>query len=572
MLGPPTEGADGHAVGDRLAELDRLAPQLLSKGRVDIAVGPELGELLGLEFRDHPWAKLVVATALNDLRDDRAEVWLADGLRSFMRQQDKKGMGYAEWTLGNRALGGGQLEEAAQWYKLARGHLDSECQVDAACLAHLGLEAYQRGELRQAIAITEEALALTRMRGSRRYEGVACLYLAFFAVATGAFGRADTLLTVAEEAFRELTDPYERYEFPLILAGQGVVAALRGQADHADERFALALKTASEIKVSWYVAITLVLRAEFTAWVQPTRSLADARNGLEQLITWGDVWWQTWALRAQGVAARETGDLEASVQVLRHLLARDLNPMERGVALLALGETIVRTDHPGEAVPVLNEARGLLEPLGARYWVVRCWIALAEVGPRRAERRRRALALADDDLAYRHLLIGRSTLRITMLGDAAVWLGNERLRFPTHKAELAIFALALAGSAGMHEDVLLDRLWHGAPADRARGRLRTLLWQIRRVLGREAWRLERRGDTIRLDLGGVEVDVLVARCRASSILVHTSDNVDVASARRLVEELSQPFMHGWQYEDWVEAEARYNAGLAARIRGSVDLR
>lgn len=548
----------------RLAELDERAATLLGGGRADVALADDLEELLRLDLRGHPWAKLVMAAALNDLRDERCDALLLSSLRSFQRRHDRRGVGFAQTLTGAVALGRGRLNEAAHWFQLSRESLQEECLMDAANLAHLGLCAYQRGELQEAVAITEEGLAVARIRGARRYEGLACLYLSFFALITGAFSRADTLFGVAEETYLELPDPFERFELPLILAGRAVLATLRGQHERAEGDFTAAITLAEQIKVPWYVAITRVLRAQFTAASHPARSLSDARYGLEQLVAMDDVWWQTWALRAQGTAAREAGDLQASVQVLTRLLTRDLNPLERGLTLLALGETLVHTDHPDQAVSPLEQARALLEPVGARYWIVRCWIVLAEAGPPRAQRRKRALALADDDPAYRHLLAGNSRLRIAVLGDAGVWAGSQRLHFPTHNAELAVLSLALAGSGGLHEEELIERLWPQAPADRGRARLRTVLWQARQTLGREAWRLDRRGQRIYLNLDSATFDLLAARTQAVGLLAQPVEELDAEEVRTVIATLAQPLLVGWQYEAWVEVAAERNAEL---VRG-----
>jgi len=549
-----------------LQELEGQAIALLSGGRADIAVGPDLDELLRLDLRGRPWAELVVAGALVDRRDDRADALLDSCQRGFSRSNDHQGIGYAEFVKGNWFLINRDLDKVAACYERSREYLGTDCPVNAARLAQIGLLAYDRGELPQAIAITEEALASARLCNSRRYEGEACLYLAFFSLITGAFDRADSLLEVAEVVHRELEDPLERVELPLVLGARGVLAALRGQVDRAEDAFAAALATADGLQAPSMAAIPRILRAEFMAVDHPTRSLADARQALDQLGTGETAWWRTWALRAQAVAAREAGDIVTSVHLLRNLHQDPvLNPLERGLTLLALGETLVRTNRPDEAAGPLKEALGLLQPLGARYVVVRCLMALAEAGPPRTERRRQALALVDDDPAYRQLLAGRSILRISMLGDAGIWYGEQRLRFPTRKAELAMYALALV-PGGLHEEVLIDWLWGEAPVDRLRARLRTLLWQVRRTLGREAWRLVRRGRSINLDITDVMVDVIEIRREAESVLALPRAQVQVSDIERLIAQLTQPLLIGWQYEPWVESETEGNTKLIARLR------
>lgn len=547
-----------------LAELNRKAIPLLSGGRPDVAVGSQLDQLLALDLCDHPWAQLVVAAALNDLRDDRCLAYTHASLQSFERVQNLQGQGYAHSVLGYIALGRGRLIEAAEWLQRSRKNLKEESPANAINLAHIGLGAYQRGELREAVAITQEALALARIQRARRAEGVACLYLSFFGVITGDFKRVEMLLQVAEDTYLELTDPLERFEYPLVLAGRGVLEALRGQAELAERDFEAALAAASDVDVPWYAAIARTLRAEFTAHNHATRSLADSRNSLEQLVALNDAWWQTWALRAQGTAARAAGDIETSIHILRRVLTTELNPLENGLTLLALGESLLLTDRPSDAVAHLEKALGILDGLGARYWAVRCWLALSRSQPLRSEGRRKAEALSDDDPAYRRLFDEVSHLRICVLDETGVWRGSRRVTFQTRNAELALYSLALAGARGLHEEVLMERLWPGAPADRARARLRTVLWQIRQGLDEESHRLVRDRQSVRLHLDGVVFDLAALRQRAAALL--GGPPVDKEEAREVADRLAQPILTAWQYEPWVEAEVERNLEYCSRLR------
>lgn len=560
-----TSGTATGAGAARLSELETGAERLLSVGRPDLEVLADLDQLLILDFADHRWARLVVAAALTDVRDERAAAWLAESLAAFEMSGDARGIGFACFITGHHHLNGGRLVIAAEWYQRSRQHLQAECAVDAADLAHSGLGAYQRGELAEAIAITDEALALARLRGIRRYEGLACMYLAFFLLTSGSFGRVDNLLDEAEATYLEMADPTERYELPLVLAARGVLKALRGQSDQSDEQFAAALEAARTVQEPWFVAIVQSLRAEFTARVHPTRSVADARLALEQLVAMGDAWWQTWAIRAGAVAARESGHLETSRHVLEQLLQRELNPLERGLTLLALAETMMRTDQPARAVEPVEAALGLLEPLGAWYWVARCYMVLAKAGPPGGSARQRAATLVNGDLAYQHLLAGPSALSVKLLGDAGVWQDSERLPFPTRRAELAVLSLALAGTGGLHQEELIERLWPEAPADRAGGRLRNVLWQMRRTLGREDWRLQRHHERLLLELPAGQVDVLDLRVRAEALLA--AEVPDAAGLRLVLEALSEPLLVNWQYEAWVEAEGEHNQQLVRRLEG-----
>lgn len=150
-------------------------------------------------------------------------------------------------------------------------------------------------------------------------------------------------------------------------------------------------------------------------------------------------------------------------------------------------------------------------------------------------------------------------LRIDLLGDAGIWHGERRLRFPTHRAELAVCCLALAAPGGLHQEVLVERLWPSAPADRGAARLRTLLWQVRRTLGADAWRIQRRAQRVVLELEGASVDVVQARDTAEALLV--APRQDLEALRAAAKTLSLPILVGWCFEPWVEAEQARNAEL-----------
>lgn len=158
-----------------------------------------------------------------------------------------------------------------------------------------------------------------------------------------------------------------------------------------------------------------------------------------------------------------------------------------------------------------------------------------------------------------------ATLRICLLGDAGVWLGEDRLVFLTHRAELAVFCLALAGPAGLHREVLVERLWPGAPADKGRQRLRTLLWQVRVAFGEDAWRLSRHQQIVRLAIDGDVVDLVVARRRAMDIL-RQNDSTNSTEIDDIVADLGQQLLPNWQYQAWVEVEAERNSALVARLQ------
>lgn len=93
-----------------------------------------------------------------------------------------------------------------------------------------------------------------------------------------------------------------------------------------------------------------------------------------------------------------------------------------------------------------------------------------------------------------------SALFISVLEPPSVELYGQRVHFPTRHAELAVYLLALSGEEGLFDDYLGRWLWPKAPEGRWRPRLRTLLWQVREAFDDQAWRVQRRGPVLALDL------------------------------------------------------------------------
>jgi hypothetical protein len=101
--------------------------------------------------------------------------------------------------------------------------------------------------------------------------------------------------------------------------------------------------------------------------------------------------------------------------------------------------------------------------------------------------------------AYR-LVRGLSSLEIEVLGAGRVLVAGTAATFTSTQAFLVLAALALAPRGTLHWEVLVNRLWPDASAERGRASLRAALWEARRALGPEGWRVQRKGDLLVLDL------------------------------------------------------------------------
>lgn len=493
-----------------LDALDRLAPSYLGGGRPDLVLQPHIDKIVRIPFRGHPWSQLLVAAVLWDIRRDDPSIprLVESASRAFTRRRDLGGLGYVAHVRGNFALGRGQLQDAAFWWEQARHVLGEDAPSSEMNIAFLALGAYQRGDLRAATKLAEEALALARLRGHRRGEGLALVFVAFFALTSGAFSRAESALALAEQAWSDLPATEDATDLPLLHGARGVLLALRGHEAAAEDAFNAGLEASTTVSNPWHGAIALASRAELLVRRDPARSLADARTARDTFERLGDEWFNVWALRAEGVAIRECGDAAAGETMLRDLLSTGLDAIERARTQLALGETLIGRGARAEAVPLLREGFAAAERLGLRYWqaCTAALLATAEPGKTAYWHRRVQALTVKGEPAYEAILVRPGRFAVKLAGPTEIAVDGAPLRFLTRRAELLVKALAEAGRPGLQADELLERLWPEVRADVGRHRLRTALWEARRVLGVEAWRLSREGDRVALDLTGALLD------------------------------------------------------------------
>lgn len=484
-------------------------------------------------------------------------------MRSFRRLGDRPGQGAVSLVRGNRAYGRGRLREAVAWWRRARDLLGEGGPALELTLAHLSLEAYQRGDLRAGASTAEEAAALARHRSNHEAEAVAEIYRAMFALYSGAFALGEEALARSDAALERFPAGSQQVERPLVFAGRGVLYSLREAHYAADECFAQALRLAQANGIPWFEAVTRALRAEFLASLDPARSLDDGKRGTAFFSSTGEEWWWCWAVRAQAIAARHTMNLDTSEDLLRRVLARDQNDLERGRTLLELGATLLAAGDRSSAADRLEAARRLLEPSGANFWLARVLVTQAQMDPARgAELRRRAFALAPEADPAWIALLSSGSLEVHVLGEPSVAVNGRRIGFRSRHAELIVYLLALAGARGLDAEALAERLWPGRGSERSAQRLRSVIWEARRALGSEGWRLTRRTGRWVLEPTGVRVDLAEDRERASAALA----TGDAELAREALGALSRPLLPAWTYEDWVRDEARDVQRLTDALR------
>jgi tetratricopeptide (TPR) repeat protein len=524
----------------------------------------ERQHLARLNFGGHPWARLLVACTLwdADCTDVRAREHAVGALQEFQRQGDGRGEGYSCFVLGSWAVTDGEINASGHWWEKARQLLGAASPANEITLAHRGLAAYADGNLTLAIAMAEESAALARLRGRPREEATALVNVGFFRLWSGDFRQALTALQTAEDAFDEVADPFDRYERPLCFAARGVLWALRGEGERAEADFDRGLQAARQVKEPWYEAIVRTLRAEFTAAADPRRARQDALWALTELDRRGEHWWRVWAAQAAGVAALEAGMYTAAETALRDVLDHDQAPLERARTLLLLGETLLRAGDSAESVALLRSAADTFEATGASYWAARAYARLASAEPTlAADWMARAKRAGTSDPAFRKLLLRTSQLRLAAFGPGRVLYGGQELRFHTDNATRAIFLLALAGPHGMHVEQLAEHLWSDrVERSRLLGRIRTLLWDARRGLGPEAWRLQRRSTLVALDLTGVGFDLVDLRDAARA-----SSHKPTREPQALARQLRRPVLTRWAYDAWVVKQQDINERLVNQL-------
>lgn len=548
------------AARQRLHELAGSALEILTKDRPGAAVDDLAVVLEAADPEASPWGTLVVAVALGDERpDDPAAATLIDAVHSrFEALGDRRGQGFAVWAKATLALGRGRLAELADLAIEAGRLLADDEAFPTTVLTDQSIAAYSAGSADDAVVLAERALALARSRNEKRSEVVALIYLAFFSLWNGAFTRVETLLDSAEAAYEPSRDRH--HEFPMIHAVRGVIAALRQRWPAAEAYLDFAIAEADHARVPWWAAMARTLRAEFLAERDPARAVEEARRAYATLVDLGDHWWANSALRAQGVATRAAGQLVTSRELLEGLLDRNLPGPEGVLTVLALAETLSRTD--SEAARAMAE-RALAQADAGRFAYLEAWALSLLAGldkERAADLYERVRRMDDGDPAFDRFYA--SGLRVTMLGDPGVWRDDERIKFATRHAELTVYCLALSSGDGIHQEDLAERLWPGAPADKIKQRLATLVWQVRRALGPDAWRIRRDGPVFAADFRAVDIDLVELRRRARALLATSDPGTELDD---VIARLGRPLLPQYRYDEWLAPELDTNQRLLTQL-------
>jgi tetratricopeptide (TPR) repeat protein len=416
------------------------------------------------------------------------------------------------------------------------------------------------GRLGDLSAGAQVLVARCRAQGDCEGEARGLLVAAFLEVAMGSFATAEQVLDVAEDVVEGLGLCRDAL-FAVAHGCRAVVAGARGEHAEAESKFEAGVAVARAAGSQEVEALLLALRSELTASREPRRSIADARRVRELCPIASVPFWST-AERGQALATAALGQLRSAEASLAYLLEHPLPRLHRARTLLALAEVrLERGEHEGAAL-AFDEASSLFEAVGARHLLFRALHGHATAAPRRRARLlARAESLHAADPAYA-LVRGRPLVTVRTLGAGGVDVEGAPIPFTSTKSFLLVCALATSSGA-MHWETLADRLWPDVELDRARASLRTALWEARRALGSEAWRLHRHSELVLFELDGVTVDLHEVRDEAAEVLGKEVG----ADARRAVEaRLEHEVLPIARYDEWVMALERDRRALLAALR------
>jgi hypothetical protein len=492
-----------------LRQLDARAPELMAQGVEELE--PHLEELLVLDLRGRPRVRLLVALLLGRRwpDDPRADELVRAAWRSFQRGHDHEGLALAAYVQGCLAEARGNMVGAAEWWARSREGGDDNVPLQEGGLVDRGLAAWNRSDISTARRFGQQGVELARSRSNLSDEARGITLLAILASHEGDFEGADRLAADGLDG----ADPHDNASRAVLQCVRAVVASYRAERDDMERWFDGAVSTAAtaDPPTPAFHGVALALQAEMCTDHPAEERLRQAWAATAMLS--GELpWWRRIAVRSVAVTAAAAGDREASDGALDTLLAEEVDGYERGRALLVRAATRRQFDG-APSFDVLSQAYEDLVECDARFWAARAALAAADADPEHEGLwRDRAVALSTGDAAFVRLLRTDHQLEIRsgagrLAGvSGGTYLDGDPVAFLTRHAELALYLLLLAGREGLSAAELASRLWPEAPARRHRPRLRTCLWQVRKSLGEEHWRVRRTPSQIFFDADGVIFD------------------------------------------------------------------
>lgn len=204
-------------------------------------------------------------------------------------------------------------------------------------------------------------------------------------------------------------------------------------------------------------------------------------------------------LRAGAVGGRRP-DPEV---ILEHLRAFEEHGRRRHAAAFALriAGDYDRLGDPETAVALRTWGEERLPPPAERTMIEQVWLA---AGPTRNPLQRQ---LREVEVP----VAAEPTIEIRVLEPALVLkVGGESVA-PRPSGAALLVALTAAHPRPLHVEEAVDMLWPDAPLDVSRGRLSTVVYRLRSLLGNAV--IQRDGDLLRLDADRCDVDLFEFRRR-----------------------------------------------------------
>jgi class 3 adenylate cyclase/tetratricopeptide (TPR) repeat protein len=211
-------------------------------------------------------------------------------------------------------------------------------RISGEALRQLGLLDYFDGQLRAAEDRFQAAHALAVQVGDERGAGWALQHLAWSATTRGDYALADQTLELAAEVFSGLED---RGGLSWVAGTEGFVRLLQGRLSEARELAGSLLPLGEAIGERWGVAALLTIDALAAAELGDIAgAAAEASRARDRFEEVGDVWGQSLATIAAGIAARGADEPEQALVLLDAAAALSEKghfPVTQSLALVAGG-------------------------------------------------------------------------------------------------------------------------------------------------------------------------------------------------------------------------------------------
>lgn len=330
--------------------------------------------------------------------DEALEIFQEVGNRNGQARQRLR-LATIEFDHGNDAEAKNRFADAIRDFRLAGNRSD-----EARYTSNLGFVLYRRGYHDEAVQEYHSALSLYRKLGDQSGEAQQLIYLAESSLQELSLGEAEARLTAAKDL---ATAVGNQHLIADALAGEGDVAAARGQLDVARERYRDAQEQHARIGDTSEVAQgDLGLAGLELDQCENTLAQSDARKALKQFHVE-----QVEVQEAQAravlalalVAAGSLREAEGEVEKAEQLAKNSRDPDVKIAVALAGGRLHAAAGKPEEALRDLAGALEQAQRAGLGRRVLEVKLALGEIEAARGDRKHAAEVLTSlEQEARRH--------------------------------------------------------------------------------------------------------------------------------------------------------------------------